>query len=169
VGAIGRALISLDPLDGRAGPLAVSPLGGVIRLGAESPVRIRDVVGAPVLLDLGGGLAPGPPPPGRLGHRPEGLQDIAGALLLGGQAGGAPLPGQGPHELPILRAKVGVGRQPAGPALLVLAQLVAPMPAMIHITTHTSATPPWALTAGFIALTLVALVVSVTGERTANP
>src|SRR4029450_5964674 len=60
VGAIGRALISLDPLDGRAGPLAVSPLGGVIRLGAESPVRISDVVGAPVLLDLGGRCAPRP-------------------------------------------------------------------------------------------------------------
>jgi hypothetical protein len=49
--------------------------------------------------------------------------------------------------------------------LLLLAQLVAPMPAMIHLTTHTSATPPWALTLGSIAVTLVALVVSVTGKR----
>jgi hypothetical protein len=39
------------------------------------------------------------------------------------------------------------------------------MPAMIHLTTHTSATPPWALTLGSIAVTLVALVVSVTGKR----
>jgi hypothetical protein len=49
--------------------------------------------------------------------------------------------------------------------LLLLAQLAAPMPAMIHLTTHTSATPPWTLTLGSIIVTLVALVVSVTGKR----
>ena len=49
--------------------------------------------------------------------------------------------------------------------LLMLAQLAAPMPAMFHLTTHTIATPPWALTAGFIVLTVIALVVSVTGRR----
>ena len=97
-------------------------------LWAEGPIRVGDVVGVSVLLDLGGGLAPGPPAPGRLGHGPEGLQDIAGALLLDGQAGGAPLPGQGPHDLPILRAEMGVGLQPALAALLVLAQL--PLPVM---------------------------------------
>jgi hypothetical protein len=49
--------------------------------------------------------------------------------------------------------------------LLLLAELVAPMPAMIHLTTHSSATPPWALTFGSIVLTLVALAVSVTGRH----
>jgi hypothetical protein len=51
--------------------------------------------------------------------------------------------------------------------LLMLAQLLAPMPAMIHLTTHSSATPPWALTIGCIVATLVALAVSVTGKRAA--
>ena len=43
--------------------------------------------------------------------------------MLGGQAGGAALPGQLPDDLPVGGAEVGVGLQPAGPALLVLAQL----------------------------------------------
>ena len=55
---------------------------GVAGLGAEGPVRIGDLVGAPVLLDLGGGLTPDPPTPGRLRHRPERLQDIAGPISL---------------------------------------------------------------------------------------
>jgi hypothetical protein len=99
-----------------------------VGLGAERPVRIGDLVAVPVLLDLGGGLAPGPPPPGRFRHRPERLQDIAGPISLDRQPGGAPLPSQGPHHLPILRAKVGVSLQPAVPVLLVLAQL--PLPVM---------------------------------------
>ncbi len=127
-GAVGGALLGLDPLDGRAGPLPVGPLGWVVGLGAEGPVGIGDLVGAPVVLDLGGGLAPGPPAPGRLRHGPERLQDIAGPVGFDGQAGGAPLPGQGPHHLPILGAEVGVGLQPAVAALLVLAQL--PLPVM---------------------------------------
>jgi hypothetical protein len=45
------------------------------------------------------------------------------------------------------------------------AQYVAPMPAMIHLTTNTPATPPWALTIGCIVVTLIALVVSVTEKR----
>ena len=49
--------------------------------------------------------------------------------------------------------------------LLMLAQYVAPMPAMIHLTTHTSAVPPWTLTIGCIVVTLVALVVTLTGKR----
>jgi hypothetical protein len=49
--------------------------------------------------------------------------------------------------------------------LLMLAHYLAPMPAMIHLTTHTSATPPWALTLGCIVVTLVALAVSVSGKR----
>jgi hypothetical protein len=61
------------------------PAGRVVRLGAKGPVRVGDVVGMPVLLDLGGGLAPGPPAPSRRRHRPEGLQDIAGAVSLNGR------------------------------------------------------------------------------------
>jgi hypothetical protein len=80
-----------------------------------------------VLLDLGGGVAPGPPASGRRRHRPEGLQDIAGPVGFGGHAGGPSLPGQGPYHLPILGAEVGVGFQPAVPALLVLAQLSFPV------------------------------------------
>ena len=49
--------------------------------------------------------------------------------------------------------------------LLMLAQYVAPMPAMIHLTTHTSATPPWTLTIGCILVTLIALAVSVSRRR----
>jgi hypothetical protein len=88
---------------------------------------VGDLVGVPVLLDLGGGLAPGPPAPGRRRHRAQRLQDAAGAVGLDGYAGGAPLPGQGPYDLPILRAKMGVGLQPSLTALLVLAQLPLPI------------------------------------------
>ena len=84
VGAVGDALLGVDPLDGRAGPLAVGPLGWVVGLGAKGSVRISDVVAAPVLLDVGRGLPPGPPAPGRLGHRPEGLADIGRSVLLDG-------------------------------------------------------------------------------------
>jgi hypothetical protein len=81
---VGGALLGLDPSDGRADSLPVSPLGWVVGLGAERPVRVGDLVGAPVVIDLDGGLAPGPPAPGRLWHRPQRLQDIAEALLLSG-------------------------------------------------------------------------------------
>jgi hypothetical protein len=84
--------------------------------------RSQDAGGASVLLDLGRGVAPGPPAPGRRGHWPQGVQDIAGPVLLDGQAGCAALPGQGPHDLSILWAEVSVGFQPALAALLVLAQ-----------------------------------------------
>jgi hypothetical protein len=72
----------LDPLDGGVGPLSIGPLGWVIGLGAKGPVRIGDVVAAPVLFDLGRSLSPGPLASGRLGHRPQGLQDVARAVLL---------------------------------------------------------------------------------------
>jgi hypothetical protein len=121
--AVGGPLLGVKPLDGAAGPLAVGSLGRVMGLEAKGPVRVGDLVGVPVLLDLGGGLAPGPPAPGRRRHRTEGLQDIAGPILLDGEPGGARLPGQGPHQLPILGAEVGVGLQPALAPLLVLAQL----------------------------------------------
>jgi len=42
--------------------------------------------------------------------------------VLGGQAAGAALPGQLPDHLPVGGAEVGVGLQPAGPALLLAAQ-----------------------------------------------
>jgi hypothetical protein len=96
--------------------------------GPRARSGVGDLVGAPVVLDLGGGLAPGPLAPGRLGHWPEGLEDIAGAVDVDGQAGGPSLPGQRAHDLPILGAEVGVGLQPALAALLVLAQL--PLPVM---------------------------------------
>jgi hypothetical protein len=127
-GAVGGALLGVDPSDGRAGPLPVGALGSAVRVGTEGPHRIGDAVGVSVMLDLGRGLAPGPPAPGRLRHRPEGLQDITGALLLDGQPGGPLPPGQRPHDLPILGAEVGVGLQPAGADVLVLAQL--PLPVM---------------------------------------
>src|SRR5215207_2077073 len=109
VAAVGGALLGLNPLDGRASPLSIGPLGGVTGLGAQGPLAVDDLVGAPVVLDLGGGLAPGPPTPGRLGHRPQRLQDITGPVSFDRHAGGAPLPGQGPHHLPILGAEMGVG------------------------------------------------------------
>jgi hypothetical protein len=120
---VGGALLGMDPLDGAAGPLPCGSLSRVLRLGAKRPLEIRDLVGAPVLLDLGRGLAPGPPTPDRLGHRPQGLQGIAGPVGLDGHAGGPPLPGQGPDHLPIFGTQVGVGLQPAVAALLVLTNL----------------------------------------------
>jgi hypothetical protein len=96
-------------------------------LGAKGPLGIGDLVGAPVLVDLGRRVAPGPLAPGRRRHRAQRLQDIGGAVGFDSQPGGAPLPGQGPHDLPILRAQVGIGFQPAIAALLVLAQLPLPI------------------------------------------
>jgi hypothetical protein len=61
-------------------------------------------------------------------HRPEGLQDIAGPVSFDGHSGGAALPGQGPHDVPVGGAEVGVGFQPSLAVLLVLAQL--PLPVM---------------------------------------
>ena len=130
---VGGALFGLDPVDGHAGPLPVSPLGRVVGLGAKRPNWISDVVGAPVLLELGSGVAPDPPTPGRLGNWPKRLQDVAGAVGFDCQAGGAPLPGQGPYDLPILRTQLSVGLQPALAALLVLTQLTLPIMRPIHL------------------------------------
>jgi hypothetical protein len=69
--AVGGAVLGLDPLDGRPDSLPVGPLAWVVGFGAEDSVRISDLIGAPVLFDPGGGLPPGPPAPGRLGHRPQ--------------------------------------------------------------------------------------------------
>jgi hypothetical protein len=78
--AVGGALLGVDPLDGGASPLPVSPLAEVAGLRAEGPVRVADLVAAPVVLDLGGGLPPGPPTPRRRRHRAERVQDIAGPV-----------------------------------------------------------------------------------------
>jgi hypothetical protein len=82
--ALGGALLGLDPLDGAAGPLPRGSLAGVSGLGAKGPVGIRDLVAAPVLVDLGGGLTPGPPAPGRRWHGPQRLQNIAGPFSFDG-------------------------------------------------------------------------------------
>jgi hypothetical protein len=55
VAAAVGALLGVHPVDGSAGSLSAGPLGPVVRLRAEGLLRIRDVVGAPILLDLGGG------------------------------------------------------------------------------------------------------------------
>jgi hypothetical protein len=127
LGAVGGPLLGVDSSDGGSGLLPVGLLCSVGRLRAEGPHRIGDAVGVPVVLDLGGALAPGPPAPGRLRHGPQRLQYIAGTVGFDGHAGGAPLPGQGSHDLAILRAEVGVGLQPAVADVLVLAQLSFPV------------------------------------------
>jgi hypothetical protein len=83
-GAAGGPLLGLDPPDGGVDLLPVGPLGRIIGLGAEGPLRVGDVVGASVLLDLGRGLAPGPSASGRRWHRAQGLQDAIRPLLLDG-------------------------------------------------------------------------------------
>ena len=72
----GGPLLGVDSFDGGAGPLSVGPLDGVARVGAEGPLQIGDLVGAPVVLDRGRGLAPGPLAPGGLRYRAQGVQDI---------------------------------------------------------------------------------------------
>ena len=49
--------------------------------------------------------------------------------------------------------------------LLMLAHYAAPMPAMIHLSTNTTATPPWALTIACIVAVLIAFAVSAAGKR----
>jgi hypothetical protein len=51
---------------------------------------------------------------------------------------------------------------------LLLAHYAAPMPAMWHLTAHSPSSPPWALTAASMVVTLVAWIVSVTGARIAT-
>src|SRR5215216_4692589 len=74
VAAVVGALPGVHPVDGRAGPLPVGPLGGVARLRAEGPLRIGDLVAAPVVVDLGRGMAPDPSAPSRCRHRAQGLK-----------------------------------------------------------------------------------------------
>src|SRR5215203_4159303 len=119
--ADGGSLAVLGSLGGGAGVLPGGPLDGLPRRRTQRLVGVGDPVGVAVVLDRGRGLSPGPPAPGRLGHRAELLTQVAGLVMLGGQAGGSPLPGQFADDLPVGGAEVGVGLQPAGPALLVLA------------------------------------------------
>jgi hypothetical protein len=86
-GALGDALLVVDPLDGGADALPLRPLGGVARDGAKRPLGVADPPGGAVLLDLGGGLPPRPPPPGRFGHAAEGLTQVAGPVLVDRLAG----------------------------------------------------------------------------------
>jgi hypothetical protein len=130
--AVGGSLLGLDPFNGRAGVLSVGPLGCVMGLGTQGPVRVGDLVAAPVVFNLGRGVAPGPLAPGRLRRRAERLQDIARSVAFDRYSGGPPLPGQSPHHLPVLGAEVSVGLQPAVAALLVLTQL--PLPIMSELS-----------------------------------
>jgi hypothetical protein len=63
-GAVGDSLLGLDPVDGHADPLPVGPLDGVVGLGIKGPVGVGDLVTTAVVLDLGGGVAPGSPASG---------------------------------------------------------------------------------------------------------
>jgi hypothetical protein len=119
---VDAVLGALDPGDRLAGVLPSGPLGGLARHSVEGLLGVGEVVGAAVVLDGGGGLPPGPPPPDALGDRAEFAAEVARLLLLGGHGGGAALPGQLADDLTIGRAEVGVGLQPAGAALLMLAQ-----------------------------------------------
>src|SRR5215207_5481491 len=118
---VDAVVAALDPGDGVVGVLPGDPLGGRARYSAEGLLGVGEVVGAAVVLDGGGGLSPGPPAPGAVGDRAELAAQVAGLLLLGGHGGGAALPGQLADDLAVGEAEVGVGLQPAGPALLVLA------------------------------------------------
>src|SRR5829696_835963 len=118
---VDAVVAALDPGDGLAGVLPSDPLGGLGRYSAEGLLGVGDLEGAAVVLDGGGGLSPDSPPPGAVGDRTELTAEVAGLLVLGGHGGGAALPGQLADDLAVGEAEVGVGLQPAGPALLVLA------------------------------------------------
>src|SRR5512132_996305 len=116
---VGGPLPLLDALGGTAGLVPGGPLGRRARHRTERLVGVADPIGAAVVLDGGSGLPPRPPAPGGHWYRPELLVEVAGWVVFGGQAGGAALPGQLPHDLAVGGAQMGVGLQPAGPALLV--------------------------------------------------
>src|SRR5215218_10067425 len=120
--AVGAVLAALDPGDRLVRVLPGGPLGGLGRHSAEGLLGVGEVVGAAVVHDGGGGLSPDSPPPGGLGDRAELAAEVARLFLLGGDGGGAALPGQLADDLAVGGAEVGVGLQPARPALLMLAQ-----------------------------------------------
>src|SRR5215207_3381548 len=119
---VDAVVAALDPGDGLAGVLPSDPLGGLGRYSAEGLLGVGDLEGAAVVLDGAGGLSPDSTPPGAVGDRTELTAEVARLLLLGGHGGGATLPGQLADDLAVGGAEVGVGLQPARPALLVLAQ-----------------------------------------------
>jgi hypothetical protein len=120
--AVDAALAALGPGDRLAGVLPGGTLGGPARHSAEGLLGVGEVVGAAVVLDGGGGLPPDSPAPGALRDRAELAAQVARLLVLGGHGGGATLPGQRADDVAVGGAEVGVGLQPASPALLVLAQ-----------------------------------------------
>jgi hypothetical protein len=60
------------------------PLARVVRYPTHCAVGVGDLVAGAVVLDDGGGLSPGPPPPRALGDRAEHLAEVGGGLVLGG-------------------------------------------------------------------------------------
>jgi hypothetical protein len=116
--AIGGPLALLDALGGGAGLVPGGSLGRLARYRAERLLGVADPIGAAVVLDGGRGLPPRPAGSGGVRDRAEFLAEVAGWGVLGGQTGGAALPGQLPHDVAVDGAEVGVGLQPPGPALL---------------------------------------------------
>jgi hypothetical protein len=125
--ADGGPLLGVNPLDGRADPMPDGPLGWVVGLGAKGPVRVGDLVAAPVVLrfrrprgarPVGPGstreLAPGPP-----AHSSGGQLRSPGRWRAAARPGPAPPADTGDRG--------GVGLQPALAALLVLTQLSLPV------------------------------------------
>src|SRR5918995_4166401 len=103
----GGLLPLLDALGGGAGLVPGGPLDRLARHRAERLVGVADPIGAAVVLDGGGRLPPGPAASGGRWHGPEFLTEVAGRVVLGGQAGGAPLPGELPHHLAAGGAEMG--------------------------------------------------------------
>src|SRR6266508_4172139 len=126
-GALGEALLAVDPLDGSRGALPVRPLRAPAQDGAKRALRVADPVGAAVLLDLGGGLPPHPLPPRALRHGAEGLTQVRRPVLLdrlvrqraGGEASWRPAHAgrqARPRPAPAAGSLAGApGRDPAGP------------------------------------------------------
>src|SRR5215217_4663679 len=98
VATVNGTLLDLNLFDGGAGPLPGGPLGWVTGLGAQGPVPVGDVVGAPVVLDLGGGLGARPAGPGSTpapdralpGHSQDGQLQRPGRWPVAARPGSAP-------------------------------------------------------------------------------
>ena len=69
--AVKAALAAPDPFDGLAGVLPGGPLGRLAQRRAQGVVGVGDLVAAAVVLDGGGRLSPGPPPPVDSGSGPS--------------------------------------------------------------------------------------------------
>jgi hypothetical protein len=104
--AVGVALAALDPGDRLAGVLPGGPLAPIVRYPTQRAVGVGDLVAAAVVLDGGGRLSPGPPPPRAPGHRAE-LDEVRGVLTMVIQSTlslaiavlvGVEAPGRGAHN-----------------------------------------------------------------------